>query len=223
MSVEVLLPELNSGVEFTLVHRGVTLPSQVESASASQLVLRTDLLTYVRKLGVRPGEAVEVYWQGPEEEQTLPAQISALEHGEDVRVELAVTGPSKPSQRRKAVRAHIELPVEVNHGGTQLFGETVDLSEAGVKVVVDGWGLPPVAGATVDVTLTLDDGPAPTDPAAGSDALLLTVPAVVVRQGSRRARWEVSVRFLEVPEKTADRLRRRVFRALREERARADD
>src|SRR5689334_12163007 len=115
MSVETQLPEPNAGVEFTLVTRGITLPSHVESATESRLVLRTAMQAYVRKLGVSPGEAVEVYWQGAEEEQTLPAQISALEHGDDVRLELAVTGPAQPSQRRKAVRAQIELPVQVGH------------------------------------------------------------------------------------------------------------
>ena len=36
-------------------------------------------------------------------------------------------------------------------------------------------------------------------------------------------RWELSLQFTGVPEAVEDRLRRRVFRALREERARADE
>lgn len=222
MSVQVDLPRADAGVEFTLVNRGITIPSSVESATESQLVLHTDLQAYVRKLGVRPGEAVEVYWQGAEEEQTLPARITELEHAEDVRLLLAVTGPARLSQRRKAVRAQLEVPVLVNHEGTQLFGETVDLSEAGVRVVVDGWGLPPAAGTGVEVTLTLDDVPSAAELAAAPDAQGVVLEGIVVRQQVRRARWDLSMRFPEVTEKTADRLRRRVFRALREERARAD-
>jgi hypothetical protein len=42
----------------------------------------------------------------------------------------------------------------------------------------------------------------------------------VLRQQSRKARWLMSIRFLGLREKEEDRLRRQVFRALREERAR---
>jgi c-di-GMP-binding flagellar brake protein YcgR len=222
MSVQVHLPRPDAGVEFTLVNRGITIPSHVESATESQVVLRTDLQAYLRKLGVRPGEAVEVYWQGAEEEQTLPAQITELEHADDVRLLLAVTGPPRLSQRRKAVRAQLEVPVLVNHEGTQLYGETFDLSEAGVRVVVDGWGLPPAPGTGVEVTLTLDDVPPAAELATAPDPQVVVLEGAVVRQQVRRARWDLSMRFPEVTEKTADRLRRRVFRALREERARAD-
>jgi c-di-GMP-binding flagellar brake protein YcgR len=37
----------------------------------------------------------------------------------------------------------------------------------------------------------------------------------------RGARWTLSLRFPALPEKEQDRLRRRVFRAMREDRARA--
>jgi c-di-GMP-binding flagellar brake protein YcgR len=223
MSDQLPLPASNTGVEFTLLTRGVTVPGHVESATESQLVVRTEVQTYLRKLGVHPGEAVEVYCLGPEDEQTLPARITELESAEELRLQLAVTGPPRLSQRRKAVRAQLELPAEVNHAGNQLFGETVDLSEAGVRVVVDGWGLPPVPGDAVDVTVTLDDVPTAADLAVASDAQRVTLTGLVVRYAERRARWEMSVRFSDVPEKTGDRLRRRVFRALREERAGAED
>ena len=45
----------------------------------------------------------------------------------------------------------------------------------------------------------------------------------ILRQQSRGARWLMSIRFLGLQEKDEDRLRRRVFQALREERARAVD
>ena len=48
--------------------------------------------------------------------------------------------------------------------------------------------------------------------------------AEVVRTQARGARWVISIRFLDIQEKDQDRVRRRVFQALREERAkRADD
>jgi c-di-GMP-binding flagellar brake protein YcgR len=46
----------------------------------------------------------------------------------------------------------------------------------------------------------------------------------VVRTQARGAQWIMSIRFLDIQEKDQDRVRRRVFQALREERARkADD
>ena len=48
--------------------------------------------------------------------------------------------------------------------------------------------------------------------------------AEVVRTQARGARWVMSIRFTNIQEKDQDRVRRRVFQALREERARkADD
>jgi c-di-GMP-binding flagellar brake protein YcgR len=62
----------------------------------------------------------------------------------------------------------------------------------------------------VDLTLDLGDGS-------------MKVVGEVVRQQSRGARWLMSIRFLGLQEKEEDRLRRRVFQALREERARDKD
>ena len=47
--------------------------------------------------------------------------------------------------------------------------------------------------------------------------------AEVVRQQTVNARWALSLRFLDLPEKEQDRVRRRVFQAMREERARHSD
>ena len=49
----------------------------------------------------------------------------------------------------------------------------------------------------------------------------LVTPAEVVWYRVRGARWTLSLRFPALPEKEQDRLRRRVFRAMREDRARA--
>ena len=63
----------------------------------------------------------------------------------------------------------------------------------------------------MDLRVAMEDGP-------------FTVKAEVVRTQARGARWVMSIRFLNLQEKDQDRARRRVFQALREERARkADD
>jgi hypothetical protein len=218
MTMPAQLPQRDADIEFTLVTRGITIPSQVEQSGESGLVLRPHLSALLHTIAVRPGEAVEVYWQGAEDEQTLPARISEVEDAAE-RLHLTPTGPARRSQRRRAVRAAIELPVLVKVAGVPLFGRTVDLSEAGLRAVVDGWGLPPEPGTSAEVDVTLDDATSSVD----LDATILSLAGVVVRQRTVRARWELSMQFQGLPQQVEDRLRRRVFRALREERACDDD
>jgi c-di-GMP-binding flagellar brake protein YcgR len=92
----------------------------------------------------------------------------------------------------------------------ELDGESVDLSEAGMRVAVDGMGLEPEPGSTMDLVIKLETGEVATK-------------AEVIRHQSRGARWLMSLRFLDLEERDGDKLRRRVFQALREERARATD
>jgi c-di-GMP-binding flagellar brake protein YcgR len=91
-----------------------------------------------------------------------------------------------------------------------MTGETVDLSENGMRATLDGFGVPPEPGSMMDVVITLDDGE-------------VKMKAQVIRQQARGARWLMSIRFIDIEERDGDRLRRRVFQALREERARATD
>jgi c-di-GMP-binding flagellar brake protein YcgR len=102
------------------------------------------------------------------------------------------------------------VPVEVGHSAYDLVGETVDLSETGARVAVDALGLEPEPGSSVDVIVSLEDGDVKTR-------------GEVVRLQSRGSKWVLSIRFLNLAEKDADRIRRRVFQALREERARESD
>ena len=124
---------------------------------------------------------------------------------------MRATGPAEASQRRKAVRGRVSVPVTAEYGAVELKGTTVDLSEAGLRAEFEGLGAPPEAGAKVDLTVQLEDGGIKTK-------------AEVVRTQARGARWVMSIRFVNIQEKDQDRVRRRVFQALREERAsKADD
>jgi c-di-GMP-binding flagellar brake protein YcgR len=87
----------------------------------------------------------------------------------------------------------------------------VDLSEAGVRAQFEGFGVPPEAGSKLDLVIKLEDGS-------------IQMKAEVVRNQARGASWLMSIRFLSIQEKDQDKVRRRVFQALREERAsKADD
>jgi hypothetical protein len=158
----------------------------------------------------RAGDVAEVFWRTAEEQRTLPAEVVSAEVGAIVRWRLRITGPAEQSQRRKAVRARVTVPVELGVGSQELTGESVDLSEAGMRVQVDGFGIPPDAGSRLDLVVKLEDGDVRTK-------------AEVVRLQDRGMRWLLSLRFMDLAERDGDRFRRRVFQALREERARTTD
>jgi PilZ domain len=196
--------------DVTLVTRGITVQAAVELSDALALVVRPLAETSAREVGVKDGDPVELFWNNGFEERMLPAQVGRVDDGRTLRWALTVTGEATKSTRRRAVRADVELPVRVRMNNTEVSGVTADLSEAGMRAVLDGYGLPPEPGTGASVDLELE-----TD--------LVRVRGTVVRQEERAGRWVVSMQFQDVPERDEDRLRRRVFQALREERARLAD
>ncbi len=108
-------------------------------------------------------------------------------------------------------RARVAVPVYIPWLDGQLVGSTLDLSEGGIRALVDGWGLPPEPGTVLQLSLSV----------GGRDIDLRGETVWQVdRSGSQ---WLIAVRFVDIPERDADALRRWVFQVLREERAaRAD-
>ena len=70
-------------------------------------------------------------------------------------------------------------------------------------------GLPPEAETRLEVSLAVGDE-------------VVHLHGLVVRQQAQSPRWLLSMKFLDVPEREGNVLRRRVFQALREERAAAE-
>jgi hypothetical protein len=203
-------PEEQREADVMLTGRGISVNSRVEIVTGDVIVVRPSASDYFDSVVVVVGNEVEVYWRGPEEQRMVPATVVGVEHGAVVRWRLQITGESEASQRRKAVRARVSTPVEIGYGSFEMTGESIDLSENGMRVAVDGAGVPPEPGSSLDVIVKLDDGQ-------------VKVKAEVVRFQARGPRWMMSLRFLDLEERSGDRFRRRVFQALREERARAND
>ena len=204
-------PEEQTEAEITLSGRGISVTSRVEFVQGDVVVVRPSVGEFVDQVVVAPGNVVEVYWKGQENQRSLPAEVIDVEQGAVIRWRMRFTGPAEDSQRRKAVRGRVNVPVEVEYGSVELKGATVDVSEAGLRAEFDGFGAPPEAGVGLRLNLALEDGP-------------LKTRAEVVRTQARGARWVMSIRFINIQEKDQDRVRRRVFQALREERAsKADD
>jgi hypothetical protein len=204
-------PEEQTEAEVTLIGRGVSVSSRVEVVQDGFISVRPSVGEFVDQVVVRVGDAVELFWRGEDTQRALPAEVTEVEQGAVVRWRMRSTGPAETSQRRKAVRGRIAVPVEAEYGAIDLKGTTMDISEAGLRAEFEGLGAPPEAGAKLALTVHLDDG-------------VIKTRAEVVRTQARGARWVISIRFADIQEKDQDRVRRRVFQALREERAnKADD
>jgi hypothetical protein len=201
-------PEEQSEADVTLAARGISVSTRVEFVGDGVLTVRPSAGEYVDQAVVVPGDSVEVYWKAMDTRRALPAEVLDVESGSVVRWRLRIAGPAEESQRRTAVRGRVVVPVVAGHGSVDLEGETVDLSENGIRAQFDGFGPLPEPGASLDLSVTLEDGE-------------LRSKAEVVRAQARGARWLMSIRFVDIAEKDQDRVRRRVFQALREERARS--
>jgi len=183
------------------------LAHAVEHVDAGSLVVRPSAGEFVEQQVVRVGDQVQVAWRDAVAGWALPAQVTTVERGTVPRWHLAVLGPAEELQRREAVRARLAVPITVVLNGADLEGEVRDLSEGGVRVSLEAFGDPPPSGTVVPLTVHLEDGE-------------ITAHAEIVWHWNRGTRWGVSLQFLDLPEKEQDRLRRRVFQAMREERAR---
>jgi PilZ domain len=203
-------PMQDCEAEISTAARSLSVSARVESSGDTAVVVRPSAGDFIEQTVVRVGEQVSVFWMGPEGGRSLMAEVTTVERGAAPRWHLAVTSPAEETQRRTAVRARVGLPLVAAVNGVDLEGETVDFSEAGCRAVVEAYGNAPVPGARMGVTLELEGG-------------ALVTGAEVVRQQTRASRWHLSLRFLDLTEKDQDRLRRRVFQALREERARQSE
>jgi PilZ domain len=204
-------PRVSTAADVTLVSRGVTVTARVDSSGADRVVVGpADEGTSWLADAVAAGDPAELYWIGGQEEWTLAGTVAEVEEGERPRWHIAVSGPAERSQRRKAVRARVELPVFIPWAGAFMTGNTVDLSESGMRALMDGWGVPPEPSTRAHATLTLDD-------------TTIELRGEIVWTSTRGARWLMAMKFQSVPENVSDALRRRVFQALRDERAAAAD
>jgi c-di-GMP-binding flagellar brake protein YcgR len=204
-------PEEQTEAEVTLTGRGISVSSRVETVHDGVIAVRPSAGDFYEQAVVRVGDRVEVFWRSEDSQRALPAEVTEVEQGAVIRWRMRITGPAETSQRRKAVRGRIAVPVVAEYGSVELRGETMDISEAGLRADFQGLGAPPEGGARLGLTVQLEDG-------------VVRTRAEVVRTQARGAQWIMSIRFLDIQEKDQDRVRRRVFQALREERARkADD
>lgn len=214
-------PEVMAVVDVLAADRGDALMSWVESVSDGELVLTAGKDRSQRTVRMDVGERLELIWKGPEELRALPAELVAVETGSgEATWRVRPTGRASRGQRRAAVRAPIGFHAEVTLGRTPCEGVTVDVSEGGMRLLLDpaapaGDDEPAAVSSAVEVGTVL---PAAVDLASGRR---VTCQAEVVRRHHREdARVELSMRFIGLAEPQQDAIRRDVFAALRDLRSR---
>jgi hypothetical protein len=222
-------PETREPVDVQASSRGDALTSFVESGGDGEIVVSVAVDRSGRRVRLEVGEDVQLVWKGPEGLRARPVQLLEVILGDQPTWRLKPVGPAARGQRRNAVRAPMSLAVEATLGTVQVIGETVDVSEAGLRVLfkpftgsrprpeapaapedgdaaTPGTDVPrPETGAVVDLALALDGQQPP-----------IRSKVEVVRVHSRTDRLtELSVRFIGLAEREQDRIRARVFTELR--------
>jgi hypothetical protein len=234
-------PEQRDVVDVVVSGRGEVLVSWVESADDREVVVTAGEDRDRRRAALPVGERLELVWRAGSELRSLPVELVAVDLGATPVWRLRPTGPVTRGQRRSAVRAPLSLPVCMTVGTVEVVGTTVDLSEAGTRVLFED-----APADRADSTDGNDSEPAVEDapeagtgdgtgdgvPDAGAVVTLrislvdddVVCQAEAIRRIKRQDRRpELTFRFIGLREKTEDLIRRQVFAELRSLRARGLD
>lgn len=173
----------------------VAQPSSPDALSATGLV----------------GRRAELVWGDSKGSLALPVELSAVQHAAVPLWHFRALGPPVVDQRRSAVRVPLHLPVQLRGTNRAFAGATLDVSEAGLRCMVDGTVAElPVKGDIVPMTILLQ---------GDSDPLDLQGQVLMLRQRAD-AGLTLVLAFVGLEGSAQDRLRARVFDELRSRRAR---
>jgi hypothetical protein len=224
-------PEAKTPVDVRVQSRGDTLLSFVEVIEDDEFQLSAGEDRLKRPVHVEPGEHLELTWRGPDELRALPVELVAVETGGAGTWRVRPVGPAGRGQRRAAVRAPMDCRVTLTAAGRTLEGVSLDVSEGGVRFLLDDPAALPAGQDPAGEQQTEADS-AGTEPQLqiGSvhqvslwwdDRDNVVSQGEVIRRFPREdKREEVSIRFIGLPEKMEDVIRARVFARLRDLRAR---
>jgi hypothetical protein len=219
-------PEDRSPVDVLAASRGDAVMCFVEQVADSELVLTIGQDRAGRPVRLETGERLELVWKDASELRALPAELVAVETSPQRLWRVRPVGPATRGQRRAAVRAPLSFRTVLEHGGVSAEGTTVDVSEGGVRALFD---LPPAGGAEPTAqprdrasrALDLELGTVVTLTVWFDEREHVLSQAEVTRRHAREdTRAELSLRFIGLPEKMQDLIRREVFTGLRDLRAR---
>lgn len=213
-------PAAGTVVELIPASRDEAFTSWMDAAAGEDLLVSVPLDLARRPVSLAAGELIELTWNASGSLRSLPVVLAGIDLGEPPRWRLRRAGVTHRGQRREAVRAPLRAPVTLGVEGTTAHGATVDMSEGGLRCILDRGRSPTTGenfidtrpffrvGDVVRVSLTLPE-------------LTVSCLSEISRRHPREdERTEVSLRFIGLPEHVQDELRRRVFARLRDLRQR---
>ncbi|HEY8339165.1 MAG TPA: PilZ domain-containing protein [Egibacteraceae bacterium] len=152
-------------------------------------------------LAAEVGQELTVSWAANGGVTRVPAAVIDLAAGDPGTPLwlLQVTGPPEVAQRREFFRARADGDLSLAAGRRELPARLLDLSEGGLRCRVKG-PAPASQGETLTAVLSLD----------GSDIVAET--AVVRATPSLDGRTELALRFVDLGERSAEVIRRHLFR-----------
>src|SRR3954468_15760653 len=188
---DVRRPAPGSPVELFFASRSDPLVTWSEGVLDDALVVCAPLDPARRPVTLDIGENLEVVWQDDGELRALPVVLAGIDLGERPVWRLTDAGVLRRGQRRDAVRAPMHIPVHVGPETGPLTGTSVDVSEGGLRCVLErGRDLAPEpsTGDVVRVTALFPDA-------------TVTCLAEVTRRHERDdPRLELSLRFIGLTE-----------------------
>ncbi len=156
------------------------------------------------------GRRADLVWTDTEGSRALPVELSAVQHSSVPLWHFRAVGPAVVDQRRAAVRVPLHVPVQLRGEKRAVAGATLDVSERGLRCLVEGTVADlPVTGETVPMTLLLR---------GDSDPLEVRGEVIMLRQRGD-ASLSIVLAFVGLEGRDQDRLRARVFEEMRTRRA----
>ena len=131
------LPVADSVVELISASRGDTLLSWSEGLHDGDLLVSVQLDRTQAPVSLAVGEHLELVWRDADGLRALPVELAAIDVGERSRWRLRSAGVVRRGQRRDAVRAPMTIPVRIGPEPSPVTGATLDVSEGGLRCVLD--------------------------------------------------------------------------------------
>lgn len=205
------LPPVNSLV-YVAVSEEITYRSRVEDAAEDTLTVAAPI--GAGDLDVPPiGSEVAVFWAGTRTRYILPVRMIGITRECPARWAVQAVGAPRTHTRRRFVRGGGNRPAKLIKSGeahaNPLDGVIADISEAGLRCRVPGGDV--TVGDRVHVRMTLDE-----------EAIDLIGTVYTVRQDTEQGGWDVVIIY-DLPEATAQRIRRYVYAWELAERRRLQD
>ena len=191
-------PTVNQLVEVQVPPSGAWLSSRVEDREDRRLVLAAPFDVTGQPVVAQPGAPVVLRWIEERGLRSLDATLTGERGGRVPLWEVWSTEVPKLHQRRRFTRVPVMMPVRVQRAGSENLVVTLDLGEGGVLCAS-----PPTVPFQPEEPVQL---------AFEVDGRRLETEARVVR--SRTARGggvTVAFRFVDLPRRDADHLRRFVY------------